>query len=123
MGIRLPEMLGSILAHLGEVNWITLVIGVVATAFLFWVRKSLKPTLRRFGVPPLLADVLTKAGPVAAVVATTVAVWAFGLSERGVKHRGRGAAKPAAPDLAGFHAGSSERASCPRDPDFDHRFR
>ena len=85
MGIPLPEMLGSILAHLGEVNWITLVIGVVATAFLFWVRKSLKPTLRRIGVPPLLADVLIKAGPVAAVVATTVAVWAFGLSERGVK--------------------------------------
>ena len=84
-GHTLPEMLGSIFAHLGEVNWITLLIGVTATGFLFWVRKNLKPTLRKLGVPPLLADILTKAGPVAAVVATTVAVWLFGLADRGVK--------------------------------------
>ena len=84
-GHTLPEMLGSIFAHLGEVNWITLLIGVTATGFLFWVRKNLKPTLRKLGVPPLLADILTKAGPVAAVVATTVAVWLFGLADWGVK--------------------------------------
>ena len=84
-GHTLPEMVGSILSHLDEVNWITLLIGVSATAFLFWVRKRLKPTLRALGAGPLLADVLTKAGPVAAVVATTVAVWAFGLAGQGVK--------------------------------------
>ncbi len=83
-GHTLPEMLGSILAHLNEVNWITVAIGVSATGFLFWVRKNLKPSLRRLGVPPLLADILTKAGPVAAVVATTVAVWGFDLAARGV---------------------------------------
>jgi SulP family sulfate permease len=27
-GHNLPEMLGSLFAHLGEINWITLVIGV-----------------------------------------------------------------------------------------------
>ncbi|WP_120634651.1 SulP family inorganic anion transporter [Ruegeria sp. EL01] len=84
-GHTLPEMLGSILAHLDQTNWITVIIGVLATGFLFWVRKNLKPTLLRVGVPPLLAAVLTKAGPVAAVVATTVAVWAMGLAGRGVK--------------------------------------
>ena len=84
-GHTLPEMLGSILAHLNEVNWITVVIGVAATAFLFWVRKHLKPSLRRLGVPPLPADILTKAGPVAAVVATTIAVRAFDLAAQGVK--------------------------------------
>ena len=84
-GHTLPEMLGSIVENLGQTSGITVMIGVLATAFLFWVRKNLKPTLRRMGVPPLLADVLTKAGPVAAVVATTVAVWAFGLDARGVK--------------------------------------
>ena len=83
-GHTLPEMLGSILKHLNEINWITVAIGVAATGFLFWVRKHLKPSLRRLGVPPLLADILTKAGPVAAVVATTVAVWAFDLAARGV---------------------------------------
>ncbi|WP_217358748.1 SulP family inorganic anion transporter [Thalassococcus sp. S3] len=83
-GHTLPEMLGSIVAHLHEVNWITLAIGVTATAFLLWVRTHLKPALRKLGAPPLLADILTKAGPVAAVVATTVAVWFFDLAERGV---------------------------------------
>jgi len=83
-GHTLPEMLGSILNHLNEINWITVIIGVAATGFLFWVRKNLKPSLRRLGVPPLLADILTKAGPVAAVVATTVAVWALDLAARGV---------------------------------------
>ncbi|MGJ8623371.1 MAG: SulP family inorganic anion transporter [Yoonia sp.] len=84
-GHTLPEMLGSIFAHLSDINWITLIIGVSATAFLFWVRKNLKPTLRSMGLSPLLADILTKAGPVAAVVTTTVAVWLFGLDGRGVK--------------------------------------
>ncbi|MEO0544150.1 MAG: sulfate permease [Pseudomonadota bacterium] len=83
-GHTLPEMLASIFANLGQTNWITLIIGVAATAFLFWVRKNLKPTLRGLGVPVLLSDILTKAGPVGAVVVTTLAVWAFGLADRGV---------------------------------------
>jgi len=84
-GHTLPQMLGSIFEHLGQTNWITLVIGLVATGFLFWVRKNLKPLLGRLGLSPLMADVLTKAGPVAAVVGTTLAVWAFDLGARGVK--------------------------------------
>ncbi len=84
-GHTLPEMLASIFARLDQINPITLVIGVLATGFLFWVRKRLKPALRSLGAGPLLADVLTKAGPVAAVVATTLAVWGFGLDDRGVR--------------------------------------
>ncbi len=83
-GHTLPEILGSLARHLGEVNAITLLIGVSATAFLFWVRKGMKPLLLARGVPPKLADVAQKAGPVAAVVVTTLAVWALGLSDRGV---------------------------------------
>lgn len=84
-GHTLPQMLAALWAHLGQTNPITLVIGVLATGFLFWVRTNLKPFLRGLGTPPLLADILTKAGPVAAVVTTTLAVWALGLAERGVK--------------------------------------
>ncbi|MDF3416117.1 sulfate permease [Sulfitobacter sp. M57] len=84
-GHTLPEMLGSIFSHLSEINWITVVIGVTATGFLFWVRKNLKPALLRMGTPALLADILTKTGPVVAVVATTLAVWAFDLGGKGVK--------------------------------------
>ncbi|MGA1181019.1 MAG: SulP family inorganic anion transporter, partial [Marivivens sp.] len=84
-GHTLPDILGSLVQGLGSTNWITVAIGVPATAFLFWVRKGLKPLLRSKGVGPRLADVLTKAGPVAAVVVTTLAVWAFGLADKGVK--------------------------------------
>ncbi|GKX35568.1 MAG: sodium-independent anion transporter [Rhizobiaceae bacterium MnEN-MB40S] len=84
-GRTLPEMLGSIVAHLSQLNSITLAIGVLATGFLFWIRKNLKSTLKKLGAPDLLADIFTKAGPVAAVVATTLAVWGFDLADRGVK--------------------------------------
>ncbi|WP_425093523.1 SulP family inorganic anion transporter [Tropicimonas sp. S265A] len=84
-GHTLPELLISIFSHLGDIHWITVALGASATGFLIWVRKSLNPTLRKLGVPPLFSDMLTKAGPVAAVVATTVAVWAFDLAARGVK--------------------------------------
>jgi len=84
-GHTLPEILWSLWEGLGSTNWITVIIGVSATAFLFWVRKGLKPLLRKNGIGPRLADVLTKAGPVAAVVVTTLAVWAFDLADKGIK--------------------------------------
>jgi len=83
-GFTLVEMIEALVAHLGSVNPVTLAVGVLATGFLFWVRKGLKPLLRRLGVGPRLADIAAKAGPVAAVVATTLAAWAFGLADRGV---------------------------------------
>lgn len=84
-GDTLPEMILSLAEHLGQTNLITLGIGVAATAFLFWVRKGLKPLLRRLGLGPRLADMITKAGPVAAVVVTTLAVWSLDLEASGVK--------------------------------------
>ncbi len=84
-GHTLPEMLASIWASLGQVNGITLGIGLAATAFLFWVRGNLRPLLRRLGAPPLLADIGAKAGPVVAVVATTLAAWGWRLEDAGVR--------------------------------------
>ena len=83
-GENLIDMVHGLITHISEVNFITLTIGVLATAFLFWVRKGLKPFLRKLGVVGTLADVLTKAGPVAGVVVTTLAVWLFGLADKGV---------------------------------------
>ena len=80
-GDTLPELVVSLSAHLGEINRVTLAIGVSATLFLFWVRKGLMPLLLSTGMRPRLAGVLTKAGPVAAVVVTTFVTWALGLSQ------------------------------------------
>ncbi|TDT75579.1 SulP family sulfate permease [Litoreibacter halocynthiae] len=84
-GHNLLDLVMSLIKHLPETNWVTLLIGALATGFLFWVRKGLKPTLRRAGVSLALADAATKAGPVLVVVLTTLAVWVFGLDNQGVK--------------------------------------
>nr|WP_208855093.1 sulfate permease [Sulfitobacter indolifex] len=83
-GHTLVEILASLWAHLGEVNPITVLLGVTATAFLFWVRGGLKPLLLRVGLGPRMADIGAKTGPVLAIVGTTLAVWAFDLGSRGV---------------------------------------
>lgn len=83
-GQTLPAMLGGIWANLGNANAITFGIGVASVAFLFWVRKGLKPLLRRLGLGPRMADLLAKAGPVAAVAVTTLAAWGLSLDQEGV---------------------------------------
>ena len=84
-GHTLPEMVQSLVEHLDQSNLITLGIGVSAIVFLFWVRGNLKPLLNRMNLGPLLTDLLTKAGPVFAVVATTLSVWGFDLAQDGVR--------------------------------------
>ena len=83
-GHNLWELLVSIAENITTVNLPTLVIGVAATAFLFWVRKGLKPALLKTGMTPRLADILAKAGPVFAVAITTLATWLLSLSDAGV---------------------------------------
>ena len=83
-GHNLLELLVSISEHLSQTNWITALIGILATGFLFWVRKGLKPLLTKLGIGSTLTGVLVKTGPVAVVVATTAAVWGFGLADQGV---------------------------------------
>ena len=80
-----PHLLESLFHNLSQISWITLAIGAAATGFLFWVRKGLKPLLLRAGLGPRLADILTKAGPVAAVVVTTLLAGVFRLDNAGVQ--------------------------------------
>ncbi|MFT6605748.1 MAG: SulP family sulfate permease [Halocynthiibacter sp.] len=84
-GSTLPELILSLFEHLGEINFPTLLIGISATGFLFWVRKGLKPLLISAGLKPRMAELLAKAGPVAAVAVTAFLAWALGLDKAGVK--------------------------------------
>lgn len=83
-GHTLPEVLLSLWHGIGTLNPITAAIGITTWAFLWFVRVRLKPVLRAIGLPARVADIITKVGPVAAIVATTAAVWSFGLDARGV---------------------------------------
>ncbi|NKB15671.1 MAG: sulfate permease [Sphingomonadales bacterium] len=84
-GEAMPELVRSLAENAGQTNFPTLIIGVLATAFLFWVRKGLKPLLVRLGLKPRIADLTAKAGPIAAVAASTLAVVLLGLEADGVK--------------------------------------
>jgi SulP family sulfate permease len=84
-GHNLLDLILSLVEHLSETNWITATIGITATGCLFWVRKGLKPALKRAGVSAAMADIATKAGPVAVVVLTTLVVWVFSLNTYGVR--------------------------------------
>ena len=84
-GHNLVQILSSMSGYLSEINWITATIGILTAAFLFWVRKGLLPLLRGLGLPKRTAEIIAKTGPVAAIVATTLLVWAFDLKSAGVK--------------------------------------
>jgi SulP family sulfate permease len=84
-GHNLLELGASLIEYLPQTNWPTLIIGVTATGFLFAVRTWLKPFLLGLGISKTGADIATKAGPVFVVVLTTLAVWALGLEDQGVR--------------------------------------
>lgn len=83
-GHTLPELISSVTAQIHQSNGWTLLIGIAATAFLFWVRKGLKPQLVRLGLSSRSADFASKVGPVAAVVLSILAVSGLGLAAQGV---------------------------------------
>lgn len=84
-GDAMPELIETLSRNVAQTNMPTLIIGVVATAFLFWVRKGLKPLLVRFGFSARVADLTAKAGPIAAVAVSTLAVVLLDLEAKGVK--------------------------------------
>jgi SulP family sulfate permease len=88
-GETMPQLVSSLAMHVRETNVATLVIGLGATAFLFWVRRGLKPLLMQFGMAPRPADLVAKAGPIAAVILSTIAVILLDLEAAGVKVVGR----------------------------------
>ncbi|MEQ8405012.1 MAG: sulfate permease [Oceanicaulis sp.] len=83
-GHNLYDLTLSLGAHITDPHWPTVIIGVSAAAFLFWVRSGLKPLLLALRLPRRAADILTKAGPVFAVAVSIAAVSLLDLGERGV---------------------------------------
>ncbi|MFM9938183.1 MAG: SulP family inorganic anion transporter [Hyphomicrobiaceae bacterium] len=84
-GENLVQLLAALWKGIGSTNLITLIIGVSATAFLFWSRSGLKPLLIARGLTERTATVLSRAAPVAAILVTTLVTWLFGLAGHGVK--------------------------------------
>jgi sulfate permease, SulP family len=84
-GENLIELSGSLIPNLHGTNLITLVLGAAATAFLFWVRKGLKPLLLSAGLDLRSAELFAKTGPIFALAASAFIAWYFDLGAQGVK--------------------------------------
>ncbi|MBN9407569.1 MAG: sulfate permease [Burkholderiales bacterium] len=84
-GHNVADLLIDLARQAPQADLRTLVVGVLATAFLFWVRKRLKPLLLRWGLPAQAADFVGKAGPVAAIAVTTLLAWALQWQAEGMK--------------------------------------
>ncbi len=78
-GSNLLDILLNLISNLNHLNPYTLVIGVFALLILFWCKKRLKQFMLNLGSSPLTSDVVSRTGPVIAVVLTTTMVWVFGL--------------------------------------------
>ena len=83
-GHNLIEQISSLIASLSDTNLSTLAIGASTIGFLFWSRRMLASLLEQIGLSKWMANSLSKAAPVVAVIATTVAVWALDLQAAGV---------------------------------------
>ncbi|WP_431026337.1 SulP family inorganic anion transporter [Halomonas sp. H5] len=83
-GYTLVAQLLTLAGNLGQVHWPTLALGGGSLAFLVAVRRHGKATLGRLGLPANLAGLLTRSGPVLAVVVTTLVTWRLGLDQAGV---------------------------------------
>lgn len=84
-GQNLVDLLPSLMSQWSHTHPLTLTVGVLAVAFLFWVRQGLKPLLLRSGMTERNADLIAKTGPVAAIMVTATLSWAFGWEMEGVK--------------------------------------
>jgi len=83
-GHTLIELVSALAAKLDQINPPTLIMGVLATGFLFWVRKGLQPLLKAMGLGSRMAGLLAKMGPVAVIIATIAATKGLDLNQHGV---------------------------------------
>jgi sulfate permease, SulP family len=84
-GHTLVELLAALVRQAPHTHVLTLALGAATLAFLFWVRKGLKPLLMGAGLAPRTADVIAKAGPVAAIAVTTGLTWALDWQHAGLR--------------------------------------
>ncbi|MFD1382326.1 SulP family inorganic anion transporter [Rhodanobacter aciditrophus] len=84
-GHNLLEMVESLYAQLPNLNWATVILGLISIAAIHLLRKYLNPLLQALGLSKHQAQLASKAGPVLVVICTTLVVMLFSLDQIGVK--------------------------------------
>src|SRR6056300_990241 len=84
-GHNFVDLITQLIAQVPHAHTLSIAVGVFATLFLFWVRKGLKPLLKKAGLGESAADIVAKTGPVAAIALTTAGTWLFDWQAQGLK--------------------------------------
>ena len=84
-GHNFVDLMTQLIGQVADAHTLSIVVGISATLFLFWVRKGLKPLLERAGLGESAADIVAKTGPVAAIALTTAGTWLFDWQAQGLK--------------------------------------
>lgn len=84
-GHNLFDIIQNLMTHSEQTHLPTALLGISTLLFLLWVRKYFKPLLLKLGLSDFLADIIAKAGPVLAVIATISITWFYDLESLGVK--------------------------------------
>jgi len=84
-GHTLLALGSSLIANLDQSHGLTALLGAITLGFLLWVRWGMKASLIAMGVRRSWADLLTRAGPVLAVVVSIAAVKLLDLQSAGVR--------------------------------------
>ena len=79
------DLMQSLLAQSPQTHQLTLMVGLSAIIFLFWVRKGLNPLLLRYGLNAQLAARLSKTGPVAVIAVSIILTWWLDWQTQGLK--------------------------------------
>ena len=83
-GSNLYDILYNLISNLMNINVYTGFLGACASIILFWCKTRLKNFLLARGFKPLMANILSRTGPVFAVVLTSLAVWLLNMETRQV---------------------------------------
>ena len=77
----ITETIAHATTHIGQINTATFVIAVASFAILLSFKSRVAPLLKSFGLSVEVSDAVAKAGPLVAVLVTTLAVWFFALDQ------------------------------------------
>ena len=83
-GSNLITILSSILKNISEISIVTLFIGIFSLFILYWSKKRFKSFLKNSNVNEFLSDLISRTGPIIAVIVSTFFVWIFGLGDNAV---------------------------------------
>ena len=84
-GQNIVELLSSLGDSMGEVNWITLVLGLGSIAIIIWCRTGLSSLLIKMGLGSRLVTSISRSGPVIVALLTGFLCYVFRLDQQGVQ--------------------------------------